>query len=453
MKTIFRTAANPSAADFTLNATQPDAGHGGGTEPPELVEGTEGDDSLVGAGGDDTLRGGGGDDTLNGGGGNDVMNGGAGDDSMSGGVGDDTYVVNSAGDRVVETLGQGHDRVLADVAYTLGANLEDLTLASHSHRGGGNELANRIVGNGGDDTLSGGGGDDSLIGGVGDDVESGGSGHDDLNGGAGDDRLAAGLGDDHLSGGAGADTMSGGEGHDRLAGGIGDDQASGGEGNDSVAGEAGNDSLSGGGGDDMLDGGTGADAMAGGLGNDTYVVDDARDHVVEAAGTGSGLDTERATVSHALEDNVERLLLAGSAAIDATGNALANRIIGNAADNRIDGVEGRDTLTGGGGHDVFVFGGDNRVAGHADRVTDFASGTDKLELEHVAFTELGAAGPLDEAQFHLGSAAAAADDHLVYDQASGSLYYDADGSGAQAAQLIAQFGAGTVLAASDFVIS
>ena len=47
-----------------------------------------------------------------------------------GGTGNDTYVVDSAGDVVVEAAGEGTDRVYAYVNYTLGANVENLTLSS-----------------------------------------------------------------------------------------------------------------------------------------------------------------------------------------------------------------------------------------------------------------------------------------------------------------------------------
>jgi DNA-binding CsgD family transcriptional regulator len=71
------------------------------------------------------------------------------------------------------------------------------------------------------------------------------------------------------------------------------------------------------------------DAMTGSAGNDTYVVDNAGDTAVEVA--GGGTDTVQGSVSSMLGDEVENLTLAGAAAIDGTGNALANAIVGNAA--------------------------------------------------------------------------------------------------------------------------
>ena len=49
----------------------------------------------------------------------------------------------------------------------------------------------------------------------------------------------------------------------------------------------------------------------------------------------------------------ERLTLIGTAALEGTGNELANLIIGNAGSNVIDGRGGDDTMEGGGGNDAY----------------------------------------------------------------------------------------------------
>jgi Ca2+-binding RTX toxin-like protein len=94
-------------------------------------------------------------------------------------------------------------------------------------------------------------------------------------------------------------------------------------------------------GNDTLDGGAGADWLAGGPGDDLYYVDDSNDLVVEEA--LEGLDTVISSVSYALPDHVENLVLSGSSSIDATGNDGDNLIVGNAADNRLAGGAGDDT--------------------------------------------------------------------------------------------------------------
>ena len=135
---------------------------------------------------------------LSGGGGNDTLNGGAGNDTMTGGAGSDTYVVNVLGDRVVETAGVGSDTVLSAVSYTLGANLERLTLTGAAANGAGNTLANVLTGNAGANRLSGSGGNDTLRGLAGSDTLLGGAGADVLEGGVGRDQLTGGTGGDHF---------------------------------------------------------------------------------------------------------------------------------------------------------------------------------------------------------------------------------------------------------------
>jgi subtilisin family serine protease len=169
------------------------------------------------------------------------------------------------------------------------------------------------------------------------------------------------------------------------------------------------DTLSGLGGADTLNGGTGADRLEGGAGDDIYVVD-AGDTVVELSGEGT--DLVQSAVSHTLAANVERLTLTGSAAVNGTGNDLANIILGNSANNvlfgaagddRLDGGSGNDTVTGGAGADTVLGGaGADRLDGGAgadlyvsgagkdvfvlrygeaadDSIQDFAKG-DKIQL-------------------------------------------------------------------------
>ncbi len=83
----------------------------------------------MGGDGSDTLSGLAGNDVLNGYAGNDHLDGGVGNDTMSGGSGNDTFEVNSARDKVMEKAGDGSDTVIASIAYTLGVNLENLTLS------------------------------------------------------------------------------------------------------------------------------------------------------------------------------------------------------------------------------------------------------------------------------------------------------------------------------------
>jgi Ca2+-binding RTX toxin-like protein len=106
-------------------------------------------------------------------------------------------------------------------------------------------------------------------------------------------------------------------------------------------------------------------------------------------------------------------------------------------------------LTGLGGNDRFVF---NTPLGtsNVDRITDF-SVIDTIELENKVFGHLKA-GVLEQAAFYVGSAAHDNSDRIIYDQTSGAVYYDADGTGTAAAVQFATLGTGLAVTHLDFFI-
>jgi Ca2+-binding RTX toxin-like protein len=178
---------------------------------PKILVGTAGDDVLIGERGNDILSGLAGNDRLQGGDGHDVLDGGLGADTMAGGTGNDIYVVENVFDVATEAPNEGTDTVeSALLAYTLGANVENLTLTGTRPSAGiGNALNNTILGNDGANLLFGGNGNDVL---------QGGAGSDGLDGGAGADTLIGGLGSDVLVGGTGNDLyrFSRGDGQDVI---------------------------------------------------------------------------------------------------------------------------------------------------------------------------------------------------------------------------------------------
>ena len=210
-----------------------------------------------------------------------------------------------------------------------------------------------------------------------------------------------------------------------------------------------------------LTGGLGADTMTGGLGNDLYVVSDTGDVIIELG--GQGVDTVKASVSHVLAAEVEKLTLVGSAGISGTGNALNNTLLGNLSGNALEGGAGNDliygkggndTLTGGLGADKFYF--DTAPApGNVDLVSDFSRAErDKFVLDDDVFAAIGPVGVLAAGAFKAGTQATLASHRIIYDGASGALYYDVDGSGAAAKVQFATVGAvlHPVLKYTDFTV-
>lgn len=285
--------------------------------------------------------------------GNDTLDGAAGADQLFGGAGNDLYIVDNAGDVVTELSGEGTDTVESSVTYTLGLNVEKLTLTGNQAiNGTGNALGNTLTGNSaanelhglaGNDTLDGGGGADQLFGGVGNDtyiVDNAGDVVTELSG-QGTDTVKSSI---SYTLGSNVENLT-------LTGSAAL-QGTGNSGTNTITGNSGANVLYGLGGNDTLDGGSGADQLFGGIGNDTYVVDNVGDVVNELAGEGT--DTVKSSIGYTLGDNVEKLTLTGSAALSGTGNSLANTLTGNTGANVLDGGAGNDILAGGKGLDTLI---------------------------------------------------------------------------------------------------
>lgn len=225
-----------------------------------------------------------------------------------------------------------------------------------------------------------------------------------------------------------------------------------------ATGNALDNALTGNSGHNFIDGGAGADRMAGGGGNDVYVVDHRADRVIEAA--NAGRDTVLSSVTYSLAANVENLTLTGTDRIGGTGNELANVMLGNAAMNSLNGGSGADvldgklasdTLIGGAGNDSFVF-STALGANNIDRILDFGDGKDVIVLSSGIFTGL-TPGMLEESQFKdLAKGSVDLDDRILYDQATGKLYFDADGAGKGKAVQFAELDNHAGLDFTDFFI-
>lgn len=314
--------------------------------------------NIIGNADNNYLSGGAGDDILEGYAGDDGLDGGVGADDMRGDTGDDTYYVDDSGDVVTEYSGEGTDTVNSSITYTLGSNVENLTLTGTSAiNGTGNSSANTMTGNSGNNTLDGGTGADTMIGGVGDDtyyVDDAGDVVTEYSG-EGTDTLYSSI--DYTF----VDNIE-----NLFLGGSSNINVTGNSGNNTITGNSGNNILDGSAGNDTIDGGTGVDTMIGGTGDDAYYVDDAGDVITEYSGEGT--DFVNSSITYTLGSNLENLTLTGTSNINGTGNSSANTMTGNSGDNCLWGLTGNDYLVGGDGNDILEggVGVDTMIGGTGD---------------------------------------------------------------------------------------
>jgi Ca2+-binding RTX toxin-like protein len=290
-------------------------------------------DSILGSAGDDILAGSKGNDVINGAGGVDVL-------SFKGfGV---SANVNLATGRAITTFGT-----------SILSNIEDIEGSDYGDTLVGNISNNQIQGFGGADTINGGLGFDTAV--------------------YVDAVFAINV---NLATGA----VSGGSGIDSLAS---IERIIGSRFNDTLTGSVANESFLGGFGADIINGGGGIDTVEYNFVGSGVIV-----NLLTGAVSGSA--------GNDVLSNIENV--SGSIFNDTiTGNALANNLNGNGGSDRLDGGAGADTLSSGAGVDTFVFRfGQSTVTG-ADRITDFAIGSDKIDLLSAAGLALAAPTSLSRA--------------------------------------------------------
>ncbi|HEX8640075.1 MAG TPA: hypothetical protein VF704_02850 [Allosphingosinicella sp.] len=383
----YSASAGPVTADLSAQAAS-DNGAGGA----DILLNLEG---LIGSAQADSLTGDDGDNLLDGGGGADVM---------IGGLGNDSYRVDDAGDSITENDEGGTERVFSSISYRLGENLENLTLTGSEAIGGtGNSGANEIVGNDAANRLDGDGGSDLMIGGGGDDIyiveHAGDRAREQRDGGTDTVRASVdftlGAHVEKLVLIAGAVAGTGNNADNAIKGSRIANILKGGGGSDTILGMAGKDVIYGDAGKDHLDGGASSDIIYGGVSSDT--------------------------------------------------------IIGGAGDDWLYGQTGNDTLLGGIGRDVFFFDTAPNRSTNVDRLPDFSPVDDTIALDRNAFAGIAASGRLAADSFHIGAMAGDSSDRIVYDSATGQLFYDADGVGGADQVLIARMATGLALTNADFV--
>lgn len=467
--------AVPAGHEFLLNVSLTgQAATGAALAGNDLLQGGDGDDVMRGGAGNDTLQGGAGNDDIHGGSGNDIINGGAGRDRIDGGIGDDIIRIQAAdqGDDVIG--GAGTDRLDLSLRSDGNGVVVNLTTEAMTLVGDGTYLVRTIenvTGTNWDDTLIGNAQANRLLGGSGNDTIEGGAGRDFLDGGTGNDVMRGGRDSDIFIVDAAGDLVfeAAGEGTtDRVRSSVSYTLQAGQEiefltifdatsttsrnltGNEFRQQIVGNDGAN------ILTSGTGApDVLIGRAGNDTYRVHNTGDQVVETATGGS--DIVQAAVDYRLGANahVETLTFMGgfgTAPLSLTGNRFAQTIIGNSAANKLNGMGGADTLTGGNGADTFVF-SSAIEAGVFDTITDFVAGVDEIALDNRIYRNV-ADGALGANAFVANATGVAetTDHRVIYDTATGMVWFDRDGSGSNVAVRVAQLNPGLTLTHDDFVI-
>ncbi|MFT3722041.1 MAG: M10 family metallopeptidase C-terminal domain-containing protein [Hyphomonadaceae bacterium] len=258
-----------------------------------------------------------------------------------------------------------------NIVISRGVVIENAIGGAGNDQISGNDVANRLTGGAGNDQLLGRGGDDQLLGGLGADDLQGGSGNDSLDGGAGADTMQGGLGDDVFVVDNAGDIVTElvGEGRDTvftstgvvigselrytLSANVEDLAVSGFAGAINLFGNALANLIVGNGAVNALDGGAGADMLIGGGGNDLYFVDNIADVIIENA--GEGRDTVYTSIAYySLGDNeIEDVVITGSAGCYVVGNALANLMVGEVGADALDGGAGADFMVGGAGNDTY----------------------------------------------------------------------------------------------------
>ena len=217
-----------------------------------------------------------------------------------------------------------------------------------------------------------------------------------------------------------------------------------------LQGQDGTDQLKGKGGNDTLIGGAGADALDGGTGIDTA------SYAGAAAGVNVSLANPAGNTGAAAGDTYVSIEnLAGSSFNDSfNGNNGVNEIFGGTGNDAIRGNLGNDVLWGQAGNDLFIFLTAPNAATNVDKIMDFAVIDDAIWLENAVFTALGAAGALAAAAFKSNATGLASDasDRIIYENDTGKLFYDADGTGAIAGVQFATLTAGLALTAADFLV-
>ena len=357
-----------------------------------------------------------------------TLDGKAAADTMAGGQGNDVYFVDNVLDIIVESANEGSaDTINTSLSsYSIRGliNIENLTLLGNlASSATGNLLGNQINGNTGNNIINGLEGNDSINGNSGNDKIDGGSGNDNIIGGSGNDTLLGGVGNDWLEGGMGSNALTGGIGNDTF-----------------IISQSATDLIMDLGDSDILKINTNAKVDATLSAN--WIADESTQNNAKANIATAGYNVDLSRVNSG--SNGFNITLTGTSADSIIGSFQGDTIVGGSSSDTISGGGGNDiingglgndTLAGGDGIDIFVFstGLSTTTTLNLDTITDFFSGTDKIQLSiKDIFKGFAEPGALSESEFNSYSTTSPlqldSSDKVLYNKSDGFLYYDPDGN-------------------------
>ena len=386
----------------------------------ERLHGSSYADHFIGSGADELFEGRDGSDVIDGGAGNDVIW--YRDEARLGGPAG--IHADLAAGQVVD--GFGNIDTVTNIEIVAGTEADDVFI--------GNAAENDFFGYDGSDTYDGGAGSDAV------------NWHDEFGGQGVVANLSTGVATDTYGNVESLTSI------ERLHGSTYDDHFTGSAADELFEGRNGDDIIDGGGGNDILyyrseadfGGGSGIHAdLQAGLVTDGFGNTDTVSNIENIDGTDSDDTMIGSSVDNYLAGNGGNDTLIGSAGFD--------NLTGGDGNDRLEGGADDDHLAGGADADTFVFAS---ADGGDDFIEDFVSGEDVFEISAAGFGGGLVAGSLSADAFVSGNAVAATEAHgqFLYDTGTDDLFWDADGTGSDAAVLIASLGGIPTVTASDFHI-
>jgi Ca2+-binding RTX toxin-like protein len=419
---------------------------------------------------------------IDGVGGANAVYGGAGNNYVKTGIGADTVNLTSGNNIIISDAGANTITVTGgDNFISTGLGADNITATDGDNFINAGDGANAITVTSGNNIIVTGEGADSIT--------TAGLAHTFVNGhrksntvniinaGDGANTITTGMGDDHITGGIHADTITSGAGNDTVFASDGANTITTGAGNDVIHTGKDVDTVSAGTGDDEIHIYGGTDTISAGTGNDTLFVhfEDAKQAVSINALTGD------ASVETGYSGNISGFgvasflgvnnfnITSGEVADTITTGAGADVINGGAGADVINGGAGVDILTGGAGADTFVF--DQVTATNDSNITDFLSGTDKIQVSVATFDAIATSTPLamlggagtdigiqftsfaNAAALNAGAISTSTDAAMfIHLQDTGAVYFNTDGATADGFIQIGTVGIGSTLVDADFTL-